>query len=340
MNDVGSAARAGGPTDDADRQLEWRSRVRGALIGGLVADALGSPLAGQPSPVAEAAIGSLESVGAVRAFTDNTAMAVGVGESLLFTGGVDEDHLARTLVVRHERRPDRGYGRATASLLRRIGSGEDWRQAAASQLGGRGSSGSGAAARVTPLALWASEVTQAAQLGHASAQVTHAHPVAVDAAGVQAAAIHLVAADRTAGPLLADGFVTELVRVSSTQNLAEKLKLALELASADPEATVAAIGNGTAALEAVPAALCAFLHHPDSYRDAVRFAIRLGGDSGAIAAMTGALAGARLGDAAVPVHWRAYTEGVDEVEALADRIVARTLRPRPPSRDERFRPSR
>lgn len=218
--------------------------MRGALIGALVGDALGSPFAGQTGPIAEGEIGSLESVTARRAFAHDTAMTVGVAESLLFNGGVDQDHLARTLVVRHERRPDRGHGRVTASLLRRIGSGEDWRHAATSQLGGRGSAGSSAAARVTSLGLWASDVHEAARLGHASAQVTHAHPVAVDAAGVQAAA------------------------------------------------------------------------------------------------MTGALAGARLGEAAVPTHWRAYTEGVDEVQQLADRIVTRMLNPTAPSRDERFRPPR
>jgi poly(ADP-ribose) glycohydrolase ARH3 len=318
----------------AERLSTRRSRVRGALIGGLVADALGSPLTGRVGPIAEPAIASVESVGAVRSFTDDTAMTVGVGESLLFMGGIDQDHLARTFVVRHERRPDRGYGRVTASLLRRIGAGEDWRQAAASQPDGRGSAGSGAAARVAPIAFWASEVAEAAQLAHASAEVTHTHPMAVDAAGVQAAAIHLAASDRFSGPLNADRFVAELLEVVSTKNLADKVRVAVQLASASPAETVAAIGSGAAAVEAVPAALCAFLHHPDSYPDAVRFAIGLGGDTGTIAGMTGAICGARLGERAVPVHWRAYTEGVEELQQLADRIVTRLHRTRAPSPPE------
>lgn len=340
MSEGGRTRTAGPPTDEADRRLLWRSLVRGSLIGGLVGDALGSPLAGQTGPVAEGAIGSLESVAARRAFTHDTAMAIGVAESLLFNGGIDQDHLARTLVVRHERRPDRGHGRVTASLLRRIGSGEDWRHAATSQLGGRGSPGSSAAARVTALGLWAADIHEAARLGHASAQVTHAHPVAVDAAGVQAAAIYLAAADRTTGPLPAEHFVADLVRVASTKNLAENLELALQLSSASPQRVAEAIGNGSPALQAVPAALCGFLHNPDSYPDAVRFAIRLGGNAGTIATMTGAIAGARLGETAVPVHWRAYTEGVDEMQELADRIVTRMLKPTGPSPRERFRPSR
>lgn len=335
MSEFGSARRLAGPDYEVDRQLLRRGHARGALIGALVGDALGSPLTGQPGPLADAAIGSVEATSAVRSFTDDTAMTVGVGESLLFMGGVDQDHLARTLVVRHERRPDRGYGRVTSSLLRRIGAGEDWRQAAASLNGGRGSAGSGAAVRVTPIGLWASDPTEAAQLAHASAEVTHAHPVAIDAAGVHAAAIHLAASDRTSGPLHADRFVAELLEVVSTKSMSDKLALVLEYASAGPEATMAAIGNGVVALEAVPAALCAFLHHPASYPDAVRFAIGLGGDTGSIAAMTGAIAGARLGEAAVPVHWRAYTEGVEEIQQLADRIVTRIHHTPAPSADER-----
>jgi poly(ADP-ribose) glycohydrolase ARH3 len=335
LSELGSARRLAGPGDEVDQHLLRRSHARGALIGALVGDALGSPLAGQPGPVANAAIGSIEATSAVRSFTDDTAMTVGVGESLLFMGGVDQDHLARTLVVRHERRPDRGYGRVTSSLLRRIGAGEDWRQAASSLSGGRGSAGSGAAVRVTPAALWASSPAEAAELAQASAEVTHAHPVAVGAAGVHAAAIHLAASERTSGPLRAERFVAKLLEVASTKNVSDKLVLVLENASASPEATVAAIGNGAVAVEAVPAALCAFLHHADSYPDAVRFAIGLGGDTGTIAAMAGAIAGARLGEAAVPVHWRAYTEGVDEVQQLADRIVTRIHRTPAASADER-----
>jgi poly(ADP-ribose) glycohydrolase ARH3 len=326
-----------GSSSNEDGRLVRRSRARGALIGGLVADALGSPLAGHPGPVTDSAITSIESVGAVRAFSHDTAMTVGVGESLLFMGGVDQDHLARTFVVRHERRPDRGYGGATASLLRRIGSGEDWRQAAASQLGGRGSPSSGAAARVTPLALWASDVAEAAALAHASAEVTHSHPVAVDAAGVHAAAIHLAGSDRSSGPLHTEWFVGELLSVASTRNLAEKLGLAMELTSAGPQEITSAIGNEFAAVDAVPAALCAFLHHPDSYRDAVRFAISLGGDTGTIAAMAGAIAGARLGEEAVPVHWLVYTEGAAEVQQLADRLSSRSHGTAAPSPHERVR---
>jgi poly(ADP-ribose) glycohydrolase ARH3 len=46
---------------------------------------------------------------------------------------------------------------------------------------------------------------------------------------------------------------------------------------------VAAAGNGVAALEAVPAALAAFLAHPDQSGDAIRFAVQTDGDPDTIA---------------------------------------------------------
>jgi hypothetical protein len=45
------------------------------------------------------------------------------------------------------------------------------------------------------------------------------------------------------------------------------------------------------------------LRTTDSYEDAVRAAIDLGGDTDTVAAVTGALAGAVHGDAALPAHW-------------------------------------
>ena len=46
--------------------------------------------------------------------------------------------------------------------------------------------------------------------------------------------------------------------------------------------------------------LYAFLHSPDDYLDAVCTAIAAGGDTDTTAAMTGAMAGARLGPSGLP----------------------------------------
>lgn len=53
----------------------------------------------------------------------------------------------------------------------------------------------------------------------------------------------------------------------------------------------------------VPVAIYAFLKHPDDYRTAVESVIRLGGDTDSVAAVTGALVGARVGKAGIPKEW-------------------------------------
>jgi ADP-ribosyl-[dinitrogen reductase] hydrolase len=53
----------------------------------------------------------------------------------------------------------------------------------------------------------------------------------------------------------------------------------------------------------VPVAIYAFLRHPDDYRTAVESVIRLGGDTDTVAAITGALVGARVGKAGIPKEW-------------------------------------
>jgi ADP-ribosyl-[dinitrogen reductase] hydrolase len=53
----------------------------------------------------------------------------------------------------------------------------------------------------------------------------------------------------------------------------------------------------------VPVAIYTFLKHPDDYRTAIESVIRLGGDTDTVAAITGALVGARVGRAGIPKEW-------------------------------------
>jgi len=56
-------------------------------------------------------------------------------------------------------------------------------------------------------------------------------------------------------------------------------------------------------LHTLPAALHAWLSHPSDYRGAVTAAVRLGGDSDTIAAIVGAIVGARVGKDGIPPEW-------------------------------------
>lgn len=298
-----------------------RARFRGALVGAVVGDCLGAPFEGHPGPVAPAAFADLAASSRPLSYTDDTAMTLAMADSLLACGGLDLDHLAATFAAAFRAAPHHGYGAGTADLLARIAAGADWRPAAAAQFHGRGSFGNGSAMRVAPVALHAGPAPRAAaEAARASAVVTHTHPEAIDAAGVQAAAIALALS--TDGPNNSRQFIALLRPLAATAELAEALR-AVEVLPPDsgPEDVVVRTGTGVRAVESVPAAIAAAALNPTSFPDTIRFAVAMGGDTDTIAAMAGSITGARVGDDAIPPEWVARAEGADEARALADRLA-------------------
>jgi hypothetical protein len=68
---------------------------------------------------------------------------------------------------------------------------------------------------------------------------------------------------------------------------------------------------------------------PESFEEAVGYAIDLGGETDSIGAMTGAIAGARHGASAIPARWKSVLErgarGATYIEEIATRLYERTL---------------
>ncbi len=318
------------PLVDLDGAGRTRDRYRGALLGTAVGDALGAPFEGHRGPVSAPQITSVELDHRPLRHTDDTAMTIGFAESLLYVDGLDQDHLALTFTRHWEREPDRGYGAGTASLLARLSGGTSWRHAAGAQFDGQGSFGDGAAMRIAPAALCAAgDPALAAHLARRSAVVTHTHPLAVDGAAVQAVAVATALAHSSKGNIDPFAFLTEVRAVADQELLAQRLDLvALLLEDGDVANEDGKLGTGIEAHEAVPAAIYCFLCHPDSFRDTIRLAIGLGGDTDTIAAMAGAIAGACLGERAIPVSWVDRTQAAPAMRHLADRFVARRLQAR------------
>ncbi|MEO0606376.1 MAG: ADP-ribosylglycohydrolase family protein, partial [Myxococcota bacterium] len=109
-------------------------------------------------------------------WTDDTAMAVSIVETLEAHGTIDQDDLAQRFAARFAREPNRGYGGGAVELLEAIGAGGAWREQAGALFDGQGSYGNGAAMRVAPVGAWfATEPEVAADQARRSAAVTHAH---------------------------------------------------------------------------------------------------------------------------------------------------------------------
>ena len=86
----------------------------------------------------------------------------------------------------------------------------------------------------------------------------------------------------------------------------------------------ATLGNDISAAGSVPSAIYSVLAHPNSLRDAVVFAVNLGGDTDTLGAMAGAVAGALHGADAIPESWLNALEngdkGRDYVVRLAEQL--------------------
>lgn len=135
-----------------------------------------------------------------------------------------------------------------------------------------GSMGNGSAMRVSPVGFMANSLDQALYLAEKTAKVTHNHPEGIKGAKAVASTIYL----SRLGWSKED--VKEYVESSFGYNLSisyEELKLTYK-------------GGGTCQ-DSVPQAIIAFLYS-DSYEDAIRNAVSIGGDSDTIACITGGIA--------------------------------------------------
>jgi poly(ADP-ribose) glycohydrolase ARH3 len=250
-------------------------------------------------------------------YTDDTQMMIALAESLIERGQVDEEHLARAFQAAYD--PDRGYGGGTRRVMELWASGTPVSVAAGEIFDGQGSRGNGAAMRVAPVAVRFHEQPERLCAEAArSARITHAHPVGEDGAVVQAAVI---------GAAWRGEDILDCARgAARTAEIAQRLSIVGELltASRKPAEVHARLGSSSAAEESVCAALYASLAH-STFEEAVRFAVRLGGDTDTVAAMTGAIVGARDGMSAIPARWLAALEDGPRGRTYVERLAVRLL---------------
>lgn len=298
-------------------QLSPAARARGALLGTFVGDALGMPFEGAAPEAIPERVEMIDARLGRGTYTDDTQMMIALAESLLERGQVDEEHLARAFQEAYD--PERGYGGGTRRVLELWAAGTPVTAAAGQVFNGQGSRGNGAAMRVAPIAVrFAHDPDTLRNQAARSARITHAHPVGVDAAVVQAAA--------TGAAFRTDDILEAASAAAQTQEMKDGLRAVGDWLAASGEVVEAAHRpeSSSDARRSVCAAVYAALAYP-AFEQAVGFAVRLGGDADTVAAMTGAIAGARDGDGCIPVRWLDALEngwrGRQHVEELATGLV-------------------
>jgi hypothetical protein len=155
--------------------------VAGALLGTFVGDALGMPYEGLSAAAIPSRLEMVEARRGRGTYTDDTEMMIVLAESLLEHGCVNEESLAEAFRERCD--PSRGYGAGTLQVLALWRQGVPVDAAAGRLFDGEGSLGNGAAMRIAPIAvLFADSPDELRAQAERSARLTHAHPLAVDAA--------------------------------------------------------------------------------------------------------------------------------------------------------------
>ncbi|MFX0090377.1 MAG: ADP-ribosylglycohydrolase family protein [Candidatus Hodarchaeota archaeon] len=259
-------------------------------------------------------------------YTDDTAMAIGIAQSLTTIGKIDCQHLGTTFRTNFIKEPYRGYAIGPPTIFSKVQSGMSYTQAAQSLFRGTGSFGNGAAMRITPLGLFLYDSSDLYEKVRRSAIVTHAHPLGIEGAALLARAIALVVPrvpEEEGDANEWTGFLDEIHNFVQTEEYNQQIqqikKLLAEKASLKSAARK--LGTNVTALQSVPFSIFAFLKNPYSFDKCLFDSVLVGGDRDTIGAMVGGLLGAHLGIEAIPMKWREKLENRQIIEALANKLV-------------------
>jgi poly(ADP-ribose) glycohydrolase ARH3 len=153
--------------------------------------------------------------------------------------------------------------------------------------------------------------------------VTHAHPIGIDGAAVQAQAVARAVALNPAAPFAANDFLQALLDAARTPEMEKKLVAVGRLMDQDAPAQRAAmvLGQDVAVQRSLPFAIFCFLRHPGSFQDCLLCTALHGGDRDTLGAMACAISGAYLGVGGIPKAWREKLENRKAIEDLALRLA-------------------
>lgn len=282
-------------------------RAAGCILGLALGDALGAAREGsEPGPFRWEGEVPLH-------YTDDTEMTIGVVEALLENPSIDQDYLVQRFASNYT--SWRGYGPRTRMALSLVKKGRPWRETATANE----SLGNGAAMRAAPVGpIVARDESAIRSLSERQAEVTHTHPQGKEGAVVVAFATAAAFRDP---PIYGNQLLERLVAFTTDAAFRAKFERALACLSRphDRERVVRELGNRVEAVESAPTAIYLFSRFSNDYEAAVAAAIELGGDTDTIAAMTGAMVGARVGASSLPASAMERLEDRYWLEALAMR---------------------
>jgi ADP-ribosylglycohydrolase len=286
-------------------------RSVGALLGLAIGDALGAPVEGQDrdsyARFADFTAGGTHGL-SLGEWTDDTAMAVCLAESLLAHDGLDERDLLDRFLRWYRLGENGCRGRAIGISAKTQRILEDFeRRGTLDMAPAIENEGNGCIMRLAPVAIrYRSSVEQARESAARQAGVTHSAKAAIAATILLGDLLLLALSTGDPGAVL-----------RRAQACGEPALAALREDHRMRDRN--AISSAPRAVDTLDAALWC-LARAENFEQAVIEAVNLGGDADTIGAVTGQLAGAVYGASAIPRRWRQELHAADRIAALAHRL--------------------
>ncbi|HWV56433.1 MAG TPA: ADP-ribosylglycohydrolase family protein [Longimicrobiales bacterium] len=309
--------------------LALRERVRGALVGLAVGDALGTTNEFLPPgsfpPLTDMVGGGCFGL-APGQWTDDTSMALCLAESLIERREFDPaDQLERYLRWMHDGHLSStgrcfDIGDTTRSALFRY----ETAKSIYADGSDRSRAANGSLMRLAPVpARYWSEPRSAIHLSGESSRTTHGSPLPVDACRYMAAII--VGAIRGASrEELLSPFFTPVPGLWEAHPL--EPEIAEIAAGSFRRKQPPAIRGSGYCVHALEAALWAF-HSSDDFRSGALLAVNLGEDADTTGAIYGQIAGAYYGESAIPVEWRRKLALRQTIDRFAEMLFQLSVHP-------------
>ena len=310
-----------------------QDKFRGAILGGFLGDAFGAGFEGMSPDRATFHLGNLSKKFS-RNYTDDTDMTLALAESVVQTGGVDPEDIAKQFILHCDL--TRGYAIGTIKAVLALRAGLKWHQVGR-MVFENGSFGNGAAMRVSPVGLfYHPDLDKIQEEAIKQANITHLHPLGQWGAVMQACCVGLAVTQNPKGPFKKEQMVTNLREVlwrgqiEYMKALNKIEELVAQKRKLQARQVVQVFGNGVEALFSVPSACYIAITYSPDFCDAVQAAISLGGDTDTIAGMVGAIVGAHVGEKGLPADWTEQLEdgarGRSFARGLADRLFQTWLK--------------
>lgn len=319
-----------------------RSRVRGAIVGTAIGDALGMPVEGLDPATIVSKFGTLRSLVAPRSgtwarqthnlrrgqWTDDTQLMLAIGESVVSKGFLDFDDIAKRHVLCLN--DPRGWGKSTLTGVGRIKAGVNWWNSAAQD-----GAGNGTPMKIAPLgillALGKINEFEARTAVINISRMTHGDPRPAIAGIIQMDAVAKALLHGTsgvhAGLQYSPDYAEQLeIAFGCHQNdqgyrsLSQALRLAIDMHNKCMTLSEIrdVVGARSFVVESFPFMVAAVLQYRDNPEVCLIELAAQGGDADTTCAMAGALLGAAHGLSSFPERWRRPLEGYTRLVALAD----------------------